>query len=569
MLHHLSIKDLAVVQALSLDLEPGLTVLTGETGAGKSILLTALGMALGERADAGLIRPGANRAEIDLVFSLADAPAARTWLAERELLDEADDCVIRRVINQDGRSRAFINSRPATLQSLQELASNLVEIHGQHAHLRLLESVEQRRLLDESSGHKELLETLADAYRHWRKLREELDAQNRANQEGQSRLELLRYQIEEMEQHSVETLDYEALSEEQTRQANMEKILATGQAELERLTDADQHSVNAQLTQALHGLGELSQFAPEFADIAQLLEEAKIQVKEAASELRRHLDKLEADPKRLQWLDEKLADFHRIARKHQLHPRDLRGHVEHLRQELNSIELRGETIARLQAELNCAMQEYRTLSERLSQSRAAGAQALEQRVSAAIRELGMPQGNFLVKATPEPEQAPTPFGNDRIEFLVSANPGLPPRPLGKVASGGELSRISLAIQVAASAVKTAPTLVFDEVDTGIGGGVAEIVGQKLRALGQDRQIFCVTHLHQVAALGHHHLLVEKTSDQASTQTHVRKLQDAQRKHEIARMLGGIRITGQTLAHAEEMLAAHADGKKPQVRVDGN
>ncbi|MEI7867067.1 MAG: DNA repair protein RecN [Candidatus Methylumidiphilus sp.] len=560
MLCNLNIKDLAVVESLSLELAPGLTVLTGETGAGKSILLTALGLALGGRADSGLIRPGAGRAEIDLEFSLADAPDARQWLDENELLDEEEACLIRRVVSLDGRSRAFINNRPATLQSLQELASKLVEIHGQHAHLRLLESSEQRRLLDESSGNKALLETLAVVFRGWRTTRDELDAKTKAAKDGAARVELLRYQIEEMEQHGVEALDYDALSEEQTLQANMEKILASGQTQLDLLYDDEQHSVSAQLAQAIHALTDIGHVAPDFNPIKELLNEAQIQVKEAGGELRHQLEKMEADPKRMAWLDEKLGDLHRLARKHHVSPRDLRQHLDNLRTELNSMELGAEKISQLLSAMETFEREYREIALRLSQSRAEGGRKLEVRISAMIRELGMPQGQFLIETIPEPGNAPAPFGNDRIEFQVSANPGLPPRPLGKVASGGELSRISLAIQVAATDAKTTPTLVFDEVDSGIGGGVAEIVGQKLRLLGNDRQVFCVTHLHQVAALGHHHLLVEKTSDQANTRTQVRKLLSGQRKHEIARMLGGVRITEQTLAHAEEMLATL--GKNP-------
>ncbi|MFZ4699034.1 MAG: DNA repair protein RecN [Candidatus Methylumidiphilus sp.] len=560
MLCNLNIKDLAVVESLSLELAPGLTVLTGETGAGKSILLTALGLALGGRADSGLIRPGAGRAEIDLEFSLADAPDARQWLDENELLDEEEACLIRRVVSLDGRSRAFINNRPATLQSLQELASKLVEIHGQHAHLRLLESSEQRRLLDESSGNKALLETLAVVFRGWRTTRDELDAKTKAAKDGAARVELLRYQIEEMEQHGVEALDYDALSEEQTLQANMEKILASGQKQLDLLYDDEQHSVSAQLAQAIHALTDIGHVAPDFNPIKELLNEAQIQVKEAGGELRHQLEKMEADPKRMAWLDEKLGDLHRLARKHHVSPRDLRQHLDNLRTELNSMELGAEKISQLLSAMETFERDYREIALRLSQSRVEGGRKLEARISAMIRELGMPQGQFLIETIPEPGNAPAPFGNDRIEFQVSANPGLPPRPLGKVASGGELSRISLAIQVAATDAKTTPTLVFDEVDSGIGGGVAEIVGQKLRLLGNDRQVFCVTHLHQVAALGHHHLLVEKTSDQANTRTQVRKLLSGQRKHEIARMLGGVRITEQTLAHAEEMLATL--GKNP-------
>ncbi len=555
MLCHLNIKDLAVVEALSLELALGLTVLTGETGAGKSILLTALGLALGERADSGLIRPGASRAEIDLEFSLVDAPEARLWLDENALADEDDICLIRRVISQDGRSRAFINNRPATLQSLQDLASNLVEIHGQHAHLRLLESSEQRRLLDESAGNRAMLDALADIFQRWRSVRDEFEASSKAVKDGEARGELLRYQIEEMEQHEVEALDYDALSEEQTLQANMEKILATGQTQLELLYEDEQRSVNALLAQAIHGITDIGHLTPDFNGIRDLLTDAQIQVKEAGGELRRQLEKMEADPKRLTWLDEKLGDLHRLARKHHIPPRELRQHLDELRSELDRVESGAEKIIQLQAEMEALEADYQALAVQLSQRRTEGSRKLEERISAMIRELGMPQGQFVIEITPEPGGLPTLCGNDKIEFLVSANPGLPPRPLWKVASGGELSRISLAIQVALTDAKTTPTLVFDEVDSGIGGGVAEIVGQKLRLLGQQRQVFCVTHLHQVAALGHHHLLVEKISDHASTRTQVRKLDFGQRIHEIARMLGGIRITEQTLAHAEEMLTS--------------
>ncbi|MDD5035379.1 MAG: DNA repair protein RecN [Methylococcaceae bacterium] len=555
MLSHLNIKDLAVVDSLSLEMEPGLTVLTGETGAGKSILLTALGLALGDRADPGFIRPGASRAEINLEFSLADAPDARRWLEENELLDEEGNCLIRRVVGRDGRSKAYINNRPATLQTLQELASTLVEIHGQHAHLHLLHSQEQRRLLDDFAGNHELLDDLGEIYRRWSATREALDAMIRAAKEGAAREELLRYQIEEMEQ--IETLDYDALSEEHTRQANVEKILATGQRQLELLYEDEQNSVNARLSQAIHALSELGHLAAEFNETGELLNEAQIQVKEAGKELRRKLEKLEADPQRLEWLDEKLGELHRLARKHQVSPRELRQHLEDSRRELNGIEHSSEKIATLEAELEKLNQEYRASAEQLSNRRAKGAKSLQARIGAMIHELGMPQGQFLIEIETGQDQTPSPFGNDRIEFLVSANPGLPPRPLGKVASGGELSRISLGLQVAATDAKTTPTLIFDEVDSGIGGGVAEIVGQKLRTLGKNRQVFCVTHLHQVAAQGHHHLLVEKTSGTKTTQTQVRKLSAEQRKHEIARMLGGMRITEQTLAHAEEMLSTLA------------
>ncbi|HUL10985.1 MAG TPA: DNA repair protein RecN [Methylococcaceae bacterium] len=559
MLCSLNIKDLAVVESLDLEFDQGLTVLTGETGAGKSILLTALGLALGERADSAFIRPGASRAEINLEFSLADAPEARKWLEANELTDEDGSCLIRRIIGQDGRSKAFINNRPTTLQSLQALASALVEIHGQHAHLHLLQSSEQRRLLDESANNQALLERVETLYRQWRNTRDALDTKTRAASEAAAREELLRYQIHEMEQHEIESLDYASLVEEHTLQANVGKILATGQNQLELLYEDDQHSVNALLAQSLHALIEIAHLAPEFKEPTTLLGEAQIQVKEAGLELRRLLEKLEADPKRLDWLDQKLGDIHRFARKHQVNPQDLRQHLEKLRQELDGIEHGSETLAQLKIELERLDQDYAYAATQLSVHRAAGARQLQERITAMVRELGMPQGQFVIEVRSQPDQDPSPFGNDQIEFLVSANPGLPPRPLGKVASGGELSRISLGLQVAATDSKTTPTLIFDEVDSGIGGGVAEIVGQKLRALGEGRQVFCVTHLHQVAAQGHHHLLVEKATASGTTQTRVRTLSNLERKHEIARMLGGLRITEQTLAHAEEMLNSHLQG----------
>ena len=553
MLEHLSIKDLAVVECLDLSLQEGLTVLTGETGAGKSILLTALGLALGERADSGFIRPGAGKAEVNLSFSLADAEEAKAWLAENDMLDEEENCLIRRVVNPDGRSKAYVNGRPTTLQSLQELASGLVEIHGQHAHLRLLQPDEQRRLLDEFSGNRALLGEVENLARQWRAVRQELDKCRQVAAAGAAKEELLRYQIAEMEQLDVESLDYDALSEEQIRQANVGKILSTGQSQLELIYENEQHSVSALLTQAEHGLDEIARIAPEFEEPLSLLQEAQIQIKEASLLLRRHLEKLEADPARLAWLEEKLGDLHRLARKHQISPKELPSQLATLRNELDGIEHGAGRLAELENRLQALRDAYDEAAARLSASRMESALRLQEQISGMIRELGMPQGQFQVQLTTESDLSPSPQGSDRIEFLVSANPGLPPRPLGKVASGGELSRISLAIQVAATDAKTTPTLVFDEVDSGIGGGVAEIVGQKLRALGIGRQVLCVTHLHQVAAQGHHHLLVAKSSAGGTTQTQVRQLGREERKHEIARMLGGVRITEQTLAHAEEML----------------
>jgi len=555
MLAHLSIKDLAVVRSLDLEFDRGLTVLTGETGAGKSILLTALGLALGERADSGFIRPGAARADISLSFGLEDAAEARRWIEANELA-EGGECLVRRVISQDGRSKAFVNGRPVTLQALQELGSSLVEIHGQHAHVHLLKAAEQRRLLDEAAGNEALLIQIGNLHERWRSIRRELERLTATARDQAAREELLRYQIEELEQHEIAGLDYSALAEEHTLLANVGKILATGQAQLELLYEDESHSVNAHLAQAIHALSDLSRLAPELEETTALLNEAQVQVKEGALQLRRQLERIEADPGRLDWLEQRLGDIHRLARKHQVRPEELPELLESLRSESGGIASGSERIEALQSELRQVLADYESVAGTLSQRRRAVAGRLQSRISEMIQELGMPQGQFLVEIATETTKEPTPFGMDQVEFLVSANPGLPPRPLAKVASGGELSRISLAIQVAATDSKTVPSLIFDEVDTGIGGRVAEIVGQKLRALGQGRQVFCVTHLPQVAAQGHCHLLVEKISADGVTHSTVRKLSREERKQEIARMLGGIRVTQQTLAHAEEMLSSH-------------
>lgn len=557
MLVHLGIRDLAVVSSLDLEFGDGLTVLTGETGAGKSILLTALGLALGDRADSGFIRPGAKRAEIHLSFDPSDSPAALAWLEEHELAQDGE-CLVRRVVTQDGRSRSYINTRPATLQALQELGQTLVEIHGQHAHVHLVKPAEQRRLLDEAAQAADLLAETAVLHKRWRELGEELRKRGNAARDQAARVELLRYQIDEMEQQDIPGLDYAALVEEHTLLANVGRILGSGGQQLELLYEDEGHSVHARLTQAIHVLSDLCGLAPDLEETVVMLGEAQVQVQEAALQLRRRLDRIEADPARLDWLEQRMADVHRMARKHQIRAEHLAEHYATLKAELESITHGSETLESLQAELDVVLGDYRRTAALLSERRLAAAHAMQERITAIIRELGMPQGRFLVEVQPLAGAEPTPHGLDQIEFLVSANPGLPPRSLARVASGGELSRISLAIQVAATDSKTVPTLVFDEVDTGIGGGVAEIVGQKLRQLGQQgHQLFCVTHLPQVAVHGHHHLLVEKNSRGESTQTGVRRLSLEERTQEIARMLGGIRITRQTLAHAEEMLALPA------------
>ncbi len=553
MLLNLTIIDLAVVKSLDLDLETGMSVLTGETGAGKSILLTALGLALGDRADSGYVRPDCKRAEVNLEFDLTDAPNAQQWLKDNEL-DNEQHCLIRRIVNQDGRSKAYINNRPVTLQYLQELSEKLVEIHGQHAHLTLLNPDEQRRLLDAYAKNQPVLDQVNQCYKQWLSVHKELSSLIKAGDDQSEREEFLRYQLEELQALNLASFNYAALSEEHSKLANFGQILTTGRAQVEVLYESDQQSVNQMLSHSAAELNQIARYAPELNDICALLSEAQILTEEAALQLRRFLESQEADPQQLEHLENQIGIIQNLSRKHHVTPDQLLDVVNKLNTELDNITHSGERIAALTTETVALEQQYQQFSAQLSEQRHVAAQKLQSQISVMIKELGMPQGEFLVAMSSLDAATPKLNGKDKIEFLVSANPGLPAKPLAKVASGGELSRISLAIQVTTANDKTTPTLIFDEVDSGIGGGVAEIVGQKLRSLSQYRQVMCVTHLPQVAAQAHHHLYVEKNNKSDITSSQVRLLQKEERVEEIARMLGGVTMTANTLAHAQEMLS---------------
>lgn len=552
MLLNLNIIDLAVVKSLDLNLEKGMSVLTGETGAGKSILLTALGLALGDRADAGYVRPHCKRAEINLEFDLSDAPQAQQWLEEHDL-DNERHCLIRRIVNQDGRSKAYLNNCAVTLQALQEFSEKLVEIHGQHAHLTLLNNDEQRRLLDAYGKNQSLLDELNDCYRQWHKANKDLEKLLKDSTHQAEREELLRYQLEELQQLDLAAFNYSALSEEHSKLAHLEQILTTGQNQVDILYENDQQTVDQLLNHSLSELSQIARFAPELGEVCSLLSEAQIQVEEAALQLRRFLKSQEADPLRLQALENQIGIIQSLSRKHHVTPEQLPELADTLEAELKALSSSSERSEALTAKTEQLLARYHQLAGRLSEQRLQSGQKLQQQISAMIKELGMPQGEFLVSLSALDTDTPKLNGKDKIEFLVSTNPGLPAKPLNKVASGGELSRISLAIQVTTSNDKTTPTMIFDEVDSGIGGGVAEIVGQKLRSLSHNRQVMCVTHLPQVASQAHHHLYVEKNSQTDMTSSTVRLLNNEERIEEVARMLGGITITANTLAHAEEML----------------
>ncbi|MEN8177453.1 MAG: DNA repair protein RecN [Pseudomonadota bacterium] len=558
MLTQLHIRDLAIVSAQQLELSPGLSVLTGETGAGKSILIDALGLALGDRADNGMIRSDSDRAEVTAGFDITDTAQARTWL-EEQALDEGNDCLIRRILSREGRSRAFINGRPVTLQQVQELGNMLVEIHGQHAHQSLLSRNHQRQLLDAYGDNRALAERVTASFKRFQKDRKQLQALSNAATERASRLDLMRFQANELTALNLHPAELETLNQEHRRLSHLEQ-LQSGAGEILLGLDETEPSVRGLLVKLTDQLGSLQEMDKVLEEPREMLDNALIQVDEALSVLRDYLSGLELDPAGLQVVEQRLELIHDLARKYRIKPAALADRLLQIEQELEQLENADETLEALENQVAGQWDEFLKQARQLSTKRQKTGQRLSKEISQAMQQLGMPGGVFGVELRPLAEAEATKAGLELVEFMVSANPGMPMQPLSKVASGGELSRISLAIQVATIRYGKTPSLVFDEVDVGIGGGVAEIVGQMLRQLGDSRQILCVTHLPQVAAQALHHLQVKKSTAGNQTHTHITRLAEAERVAEIARMLGGVEITDQTLAHASEMIemAATAD-----------
>jgi DNA repair protein RecN (Recombination protein N) len=550
MLTHLRIRDFAIVEELELELAVGMTAVTGETGAGKSILVDAIGLLLGDRADSGTIRHGAARTDISAAFDLEPLPAARAWLAERDL-DGEGECHLRRVVAGNGRSRNYINGVPQPAQALRELGELLVDIHGQHEHQSLLRRDAQRQLLDDYAGNQALVAELADHYREWSRLRQELRDLRQASSERDARLDILRHHLRELAALNLAEGEIAELESEQRRLAHSSQLLETGQRLLGWLTESDESAVADRLNHSLRELDALSRLDARLAPVGELLGAALIQVREAGGELRSYVRDLDLDPEHLAQVEQRLAAAHQLARKHRMAAEELPALRTRLETELDALEHSETRLEKLQQAVQDGLAAYRRGAERLTERRMAAARELGERVSAALAGLGMPGGRFAIQL--ERLEKPAPGGLETVEFQVSANPGQPMRPLARVASGGELSRISLAIQVITAHAARIPTLIFDEVDTGIGGGVAEVVGRQLRTLGGGRQVLCVTHLPQVAAQAHQQLKVEKRTDGETTHIQVAPLDAGERVAEIARMLGGLELTANTLAHAREMV----------------
>lgn len=554
MLVHLSVHNYAIVEHLDLELQGGMSVITGETGAGKSIMLDALGLALGDRADSGVVRPGADKADILASFDLADIPEARSWLNERDL-DTDGPCILRRVITSEGRSRAYINGSPCPQGDLKALGELLIDIHSQHEHQSLLKPDTHRRLLDEYAGASDLARQVQLAAQRWKQTRSELERLSSSSDEQRARHQLLSYQLEELENLSLGDNELEQLEQEHKTLSNAEQLLGTCRQVLELCSESDAGNVLSALTASLNRLGAFSNQPGALSEATNLLASAQIQVEEAVGELNRFIDHFDADPQRQQQLEDRLDSIYSLARKHRVQPGDLGQLQQRLLDELESLNADDEAVERLSDELAAYARHYQEKASELSQLRQAAARTLASAVEVEMQRLGMPGGRFNIQLIAQDSENLQPNGLEQIEFQVSANPGQPLKGLAKVASGGELSRISLAIQVITAQTSRVPTLVFDEVDVGIGGPTAEVVGQLLRRLGERGQVLTVTHLPQVAAQGHQHLFVHKQRGSEETRTAVATLDAEQRIEEVARMLGGLDLTDESLAHARKMLAA--------------
>ncbi|WP_397459618.1 DNA repair protein RecN [Pseudomonas asplenii] len=552
MLVHLSVHNYAIVEHLDLELDRGMSVITGETGAGKSIMLDALGLTLGDRADSGVVRPGADKADILATFDLQDIPEARHWLVERDL-DNEGPCILRRVITAEGRSRGYINGSPCPLGDLKALGELLIDIHSQHEHQSLLKTDTHRRLLDEYAGATDLARQVQLAAQRWRQTRQELERLSNSSDEQRARHQLLSYQLEELENLSLGENELEDLEQEHKNLTNVETLLGVCRQVVEQCSESDSGNVLNALTTCLNRLTSVSNGSGALGEAANLLASAQIQVEEAVGELNRFVDHFDADPGRLQQLEERLDAIYTLARKHRIQPTEVATLQQKLLDEIETLNANDEAVERLGEELAAYARHYQERAQELSELRRQAATGLASAVEQEIQRLGMPGGRFNIELHANASDEPLPYGLEQVELLVSANPGQPLKALAKVASGGELSRISLAIQVITAQTSRIPTLVFDEVDVGIGGPTAEIVGQLLRRLGDRGQVLTVTHLPQVAAQGHHHLFVHKVRGSDATHTAVSKLGKTERVEEVARMLGGIDLTKESLAHAKKMV----------------
>jgi DNA repair protein RecN (Recombination protein N) len=551
MLTSLTVRNYAIIDELELEFGNGMTALTGETGAGKSILLGALGLVLGDRADSGSIKQDCDHADISAGFDTRNIAAASNWLAEHEL-DQDDECILRRRVSRDGRSRAFINGNPVNVQTLRELGELLIDIHGQHEHQSLMKQAAQRQLLDDYAGHQSLLDEVSGSFEQLKTTEHLLTRLQQDTTERDNRIDLLRFQTQELDALALSENEYATLNERHSRLANSEKITSALHHAVNALYADDESNILSQMSRHISALSEIAELDSDIQPAVDMMQEASVQLEECVSLLRSSADDVELDPAELAGIEQRIQSILDLARKHRVEPEQLPAIHEQLANELNDIAHADERLEQLQNQYNELEKRFNTSARKLSASRKQAAEKLNSEITDAMQTLGMKGGKFAITASSN--ASPSIHGVDKVEFTVTANAGQACKPLARVASGGELARISLAIQMITASQCRIPTMIFDEVDSGVGGGIAEIVGRQLRVLGNTNQVVCITHLPQVASQAHQHLRVQKKSGKQRTQTNVYPLDSNERIEEIARMLSGMEITEQSLAHAEDMIA---------------
>jgi len=552
MLTQIHISNLATIQTVSLELTTGTTVITGETGAGKSIVIDAIEFALGKRATTDIIRAHQEKADVSICFDIRYLPEVDVWLKQHDVDSEAKECIIRRTITRDGRSRSYLNQMPITLQVLKELSELLIDIHGQHEHQSLLRPEKQRELLDHYAGHYPLVTEVQKLATEWHAVTQEYKQLQTLSSEHTARAEFLKFQLQELEELNINPDEFQQLDIEHKQLANADELLNQLNFSIHTLADNEENNILSLLNRLTHALESIRDVDSKVIPWLEVIKNTHIQLGDVEDELRRYLESTHLNPERLQWVEQRISKIFDTARKHKVAPAELFEFQQKLATELHSLENSDECLAQLSQQLQEIKKDYQNVAKKLSLSRKTFAMKLENEISHTIRKLSLPNGTFHV-AFNDTENELSPHGLEKITFEITTNLGQPLQPLAKIASGGELSRISLAIDIATAEQHTIPTLIFDEVDVGISGATAEIVGKLLNRLGKTHQVLCVTHLPQVAAQGHQHLRVEKTDDKKATHTHIRLLDGEERIAELARMLGGVKITKTTLEHAKEMI----------------
>lgn len=553
MLAHLSVNNFAIVKSLQLELSKGMTTITGETGAGKSIAIDALGLCLGGRTEANMVRQDEEKTDVSAAFSLENNLHATRWLEDNELLD-GSECILRRTISKEGRSRAFINGSPVPLSQLKSLGQLMINIHGQHAHQQLMKTEHQLSMLDQYSGHTPLLKATREAYQDWRHAKNELAQLKENSLQNQAQVQLIEYQLKELDELALNEDEFSELEQEHKRLANSGELAVHCQSAIDLLNENDECNALNLLQTINHHLIQLSELDDKLAGLPSMLSEAVIQLEEANGELRGYLDSIDVDPEQMAWVEERYSKVMSLSRKHYVLPEELYSHHQSLRNQIEALDSSDEKIQEREAAVATKLANFQKQADKLHKSRTRYAKELDKLISQSMHELSMEKAQFSIQLDYD-ENRPSPLGCDSVNFLVSTNPGQPLQAISKVASGGELSRISLAIQVITAQKVDTPSLIFDEIDVGISGPTAAVVGKMLRKLGESTQVLCVTHLPQVAGCGHQQLFVAKNTKADKTETQMLSLNTEQRIEELARLLGGSTITETTLANAKELLTA--------------